>query len=176
MVDNLAEAFVSLSKDLAALPEVLLQVLWLKDSYTARHARNVSRLAEQIGVQLGLDQQAIAELRFAGTLHDIGKVGVPEELLMKTDLLDEADWLGAQEARRARRHDRRDGGDQGRARLGHPEPPRTAGRLRLSGRTARGGAQPPRSPEGRPYETALSSLTTSSASTAGRLKASPTAG
>ncbi|MBZ5513431.1 MAG: diguanylate cyclase [Acidobacteriia bacterium] len=54
-----------------------------KDHYTEGHSQSVSRLAAQIGQQLGLSREELEEIRLAGILHDIGKIGVPESVLNK---------------------------------------------------------------------------------------------
>jgi diguanylate cyclase (GGDEF)-like protein/putative nucleotidyltransferase with HDIG domain len=54
-----------------------------KDHYTQGHSQSVSRLAARIARQAGLTDDEIEEIRLAGILHDIGKIGVPETLLNK---------------------------------------------------------------------------------------------
>lgn len=54
-----------------------------KDPYTAGHNDRVSRIAMALGRRMGLAPETIDTLRLAGNLHDIGKVGVPEEILNK---------------------------------------------------------------------------------------------
>jgi len=54
-----------------------------KDHYTQGHSQTVSRLAAQIGREIGLPEPEIEELRLAGILHDVGKIGVPETVLNK---------------------------------------------------------------------------------------------
>jgi diguanylate cyclase (GGDEF)-like protein/putative nucleotidyltransferase with HDIG domain len=58
-----------------------------KDHYTQGHSQSVSRLAAQIARHLGLDEAQVEEIRLAGILHDIGKIGVPETLLNKPTTL-----------------------------------------------------------------------------------------
>jgi putative nucleotidyltransferase with HDIG domain len=54
-----------------------------RDGYTARHSQEVVATACEIGATLGVSQAALAELEVAALLHDIGKVGVPDEILNK---------------------------------------------------------------------------------------------
>jgi diguanylate cyclase (GGDEF)-like protein/putative nucleotidyltransferase with HDIG domain len=54
-----------------------------KDHYTQGHSQSVARLASQIGQEIGLTREELEEIRLAGILHDIGKIGVPESVLNK---------------------------------------------------------------------------------------------
>jgi diguanylate cyclase (GGDEF)-like protein/putative nucleotidyltransferase with HDIG domain len=54
-----------------------------KDHYTQGHSQAVSRLAQQLARQLELTDAEVEEIRLAGILHDIGKIGVPESVLNK---------------------------------------------------------------------------------------------
>lgn len=54
-----------------------------RDDETGQHARRVGELSAAIGEIIGLPQQAISLLRRAAPLHDIGKIGVPDSILMK---------------------------------------------------------------------------------------------
>lgn len=54
-----------------------------KDSYTQGHVERVSRLAVRLGEHLQLDAEEIDSLRKGGILHDIGKIGVPDNILNK---------------------------------------------------------------------------------------------
>jgi putative nucleotidyltransferase with HDIG domain len=58
-----------------------------KDPYTAGHSKRVQRIAVAIGEELGLERERLEVLRFAGLFHDIGKIGVPDAILMKPDRL-----------------------------------------------------------------------------------------
>jgi HD-GYP domain-containing protein (c-di-GMP phosphodiesterase class II) len=67
----------------------LLQVLDEKDPCTARHAVNVLFYAEQIAEQMGCSRSTVKAVRNAALMHDIGKVGVPDRILMKRTPLTE---------------------------------------------------------------------------------------
>jgi putative nucleotidyltransferase with HDIG domain len=58
-----------------------------KDSYTARHSLNVTDYAGAIGRRLGLGREELVRLERASLLHDIGKIGIPELVLLKPDRL-----------------------------------------------------------------------------------------
>ena len=67
----------------------LVQALEEKDPYTAKHSVNVSYYAEQIARQMGCSESLVVSVRNAGLLHDIGKVGIPDRILMKPTSLSE---------------------------------------------------------------------------------------
>lgn len=58
-----------------------------KDKYTAGHAQRVTLYSLMLGKELGLAQHELEEIEIAGLLHDIGKIGVPENILCKPDKL-----------------------------------------------------------------------------------------
>jgi PAS domain S-box-containing protein/putative nucleotidyltransferase with HDIG domain len=68
---------------LSSIVEVVSQVAETRDPYTAGHQRRVSQLAVRISEELGMSADEIEEIRIAGLLHDIGKMGVPAEILSK---------------------------------------------------------------------------------------------
>jgi len=59
------------------------EIVGLRDPYTARHEKSVTRLAMAIAEDLGLDEQTREGLMLAGEVHDIGKICVPAEILSK---------------------------------------------------------------------------------------------
>jgi diguanylate cyclase (GGDEF)-like protein/putative nucleotidyltransferase with HDIG domain len=58
-------------------------VIDAKDPYTRGHSHSVSRLATRIAGLLGLPELEVEEIRLAAILHDIGKIGIPENVLNK---------------------------------------------------------------------------------------------
>jgi len=63
-----------------------------KDPYTGSHSRAVSALSERLAVALGMHPAAVERVRIVGRLHDIGKIGVPDAVLLKPGRLDEAEF------------------------------------------------------------------------------------
>lgn len=61
----------------------LVKTIEAKDSYTGGHSERVMKYARAIGLEMGLEGEAIESVRLAGLLHDIGKVGVKDDILMK---------------------------------------------------------------------------------------------
>jgi diguanylate cyclase (GGDEF)-like protein len=70
----------------------LASALGERDRYTGDHSGSVVDLAARVGESLALDPAQIGRLRTAALLHDIGKVGVPDEILHKPGPLDEREW------------------------------------------------------------------------------------
>jgi len=58
-----------------------------RDTYTRGHSQRVGRYAMEIGRQLGLDQHECQQLFLTGLLHDLGKIGVPDHVLLKAGRL-----------------------------------------------------------------------------------------
>lgn len=63
-----------------------------KDQYTQGHSQKVSTYAAMIAEALGMPPEDVEEIRLAGLLHDIGKVGIPEVILNKSGPLDASEW------------------------------------------------------------------------------------
>ncbi len=63
-----------------------------RDSRTADHSDRVANHAVAMARRLGLSSQTIAELEVAAGLHDIGKIGVPDDVLMKPGRLTSSQW------------------------------------------------------------------------------------
>ncbi|CCK27538.1 integral membrane protein [Streptomyces davaonensis JCM 4913] len=61
----------------------LVQAVDIKDGYTRGHSERVGHASMMIARELGMDTERVEVLRFAGILHDVGKLGVPTRLLRK---------------------------------------------------------------------------------------------
>ena len=70
----------------------LASALGERDRYTGEHSESVVELTAKVGEALALDAEEIARVRTAALLHDIGKVGVPDEILRKPGPLDDREW------------------------------------------------------------------------------------
>ena len=62
------------------------------DSYTRGHCDRVRRYSLMIGTKMGLSKKEMIDLEYAAVLHDIGKIGVPEEVLNKEASLTEKEF------------------------------------------------------------------------------------
>jgi diguanylate cyclase (GGDEF)-like protein len=64
-----------------------------RDAYTGSHSERVSDLAARIATRLGVDREQIELTRLAASLHDLGKLAIPEEILRKPGPLSETERL-----------------------------------------------------------------------------------
>ena len=64
-----------------------------RDAYTGSHSYMVGELAARVAKRMGLDSESIELTRLAGSLHDLGKLAIPEEILRKPGPLNEAERL-----------------------------------------------------------------------------------
>lgn len=70
----------------------LLEMLGLKRLETLQHSQRVSALSRLVGLELGLDVGYQEALEIGALLHDIGKAGIPHNVLMKPAALNEEEW------------------------------------------------------------------------------------
>jgi CHASE2 domain-containing sensor protein len=70
----------------------LAQAAELRDDDTGAHIDRVGRLCERVALKLGMAPAEAERLRIASTLHDVGKIGVPDHVLLKRGELDNAEW------------------------------------------------------------------------------------
>jgi diguanylate cyclase (GGDEF)-like protein len=78
--------------DLASLLS-LAEALDVRDWGSASHCRRVGRFAELTARELGLSPEAVERVRLAGILHDVGRVALPDALLVKEGPLTDDEWL-----------------------------------------------------------------------------------
>ena len=63
-----------------------------KDGYTTEHAAEVAHLSRMVGLDLGFDKEGLEWLVHGALLHDLGKLGVADEILGKPGTLTEEEW------------------------------------------------------------------------------------
>ena len=116
-----------------AAMESLSATVDARDAYTAGHSRRVQQLALAIGRELGLSQAELDLLGHAALFHDIGKLAIPDSILLKPASLTER-GVGAHATarRRGRAHHRPPRVPRRRGAF-DPAPPRALRRRRLSG-------------------------------------------
>jgi HD-GYP domain-containing protein (c-di-GMP phosphodiesterase class II) len=86
------ERLVRLRRETANALETFANVVDERDSYTYRHSARVAEYVEAIAEGLRLPARTVAELRWAGRLHDLGKISVDASVLRKPDRLAEDEW------------------------------------------------------------------------------------
>lgn len=72
--------------------KALVSAIDAKDPYTCGHSERVAIISREIARHLGLPVEDVERIYLAGLLHDIGKIGVPERILMKTGELDTEEY------------------------------------------------------------------------------------
>lgn len=87
-----ARAYTRLAQVSQQVIKTLSMTVELRDPYTAGHQRRVAQLAVAIAQELGLSQERQESLRIACTLHDIGKIVVPAEILSKPGHINPLEW------------------------------------------------------------------------------------
>jgi HD-GYP domain-containing protein (c-di-GMP phosphodiesterase class II) len=78
-----ASSYEGLERTFVSTVEALANALEANDEYTSRHARSISDLSLRVGAALGLDERTLKRLEFGALLHDIGKIGIPSDILSK---------------------------------------------------------------------------------------------
>ncbi len=84
---------MAVHKNFFSTTESLLLAIDAKDSYTAGHSKRVSLLFGLIMKELGMSEALLVKLRYGAFLHDIGKIGVRDDILTKTDDLTEEEFF-----------------------------------------------------------------------------------
>ena len=73
--------------------EGLIAALDLRDPETQSHSRRVGRFARRLGLELGLRGQELRDCELGALLHDVGKIGVRDAVLLKPGPLDASEWV-----------------------------------------------------------------------------------
>lgn len=77
----------SLRRLTVSIAETLINAMEAKDVYLRGHSQRVSEVAGLIACELGLDEETCEDIRLAGRLHDVGKIGIREAVLNKPEAL-----------------------------------------------------------------------------------------
>lgn len=70
----------------------LAKTIEAKDHYTSNHSLQVVELAEKVARRMNCSEEEVQNLRWAALLHDIGKISIPDQILLKPGPLDSDDW------------------------------------------------------------------------------------
>ncbi len=90
--EELERTLLKLRKNLMGTIKAMSLVTETRDPYTAGHQKRVADLAVNIALEMNLDTDVIESVRMAGSIHDIGKLSVPAELLSKPTKLSETEF------------------------------------------------------------------------------------
>jgi diguanylate cyclase (GGDEF)-like protein len=80
------------AEHISSLSTALALAVDAKDSYTRSHCQTVSQLCVLIATELALAPALIGQMRLAGLLHDVGKIGIPDAILTKPAALSDAEY------------------------------------------------------------------------------------
>ncbi|MBE0451162.1 MAG: HD domain-containing protein [Clostridia bacterium] len=72
--------------------EALVSVIEAKDKYTEGHSRRVSRFAVEIAKKMGYSNEEIENVEISGLLHDVGKIGIDQDILIKRGKLSDEEY------------------------------------------------------------------------------------
>ena len=89
---QLEDTLENLRKSLNTTIQVLMSAIETRDAYTAGHQARSADLARAIATEMGLPHDKIEAIRMAGTIHDIGKLSIPAEILSKPTKLSEIEF------------------------------------------------------------------------------------
>jgi hypothetical protein len=88
--------FAAQQRAYEATVSALCQAVETKDFYTRGHSERVSKGSVMIATEIGMHAERVAAIRFAGMLHDVGKLGVPTAVLQKTGRLTDDEYAAIQ--------------------------------------------------------------------------------
>jgi putative nucleotidyltransferase with HDIG domain len=90
--EELYEKNLELQQHYVDTINAFIRAIDAKDHYTQDHSLNVARIAEALAKELGLGNKKIEHIRQACKLHDLGKIGIKDGILLKPGKLSEEEW------------------------------------------------------------------------------------
>ena len=90
--EEFKQSVKKLQKSMRGIVQTLSVAIESKDSYSIGHQKRVAKLARCIAEEMGLTKDRIEGVSIAATLHDIGKISIPAEILNKSDQLSEDEF------------------------------------------------------------------------------------
>jgi HD-GYP domain-containing protein (c-di-GMP phosphodiesterase class II) len=100
LLEHAHHRLVELRGEVAAALETFANIVDERDPSTHRHSMRVANYVEELASALGLPPVEVARLRWAGRLHDLGKVAVDAAVLRKRGLLSTGEWAAVRRAPR----------------------------------------------------------------------------
>jgi len=92
MISRLQDMITEMELNFIASIESLSKTVEFRDKYTGGHSQRVAKYSVLIAKEKGFEAKTIEQIRIAGLLHDIGKIGVPGKILNKPGLLTDKEW------------------------------------------------------------------------------------
>ncbi|OQB55795.1 MAG: Cyclic di-GMP phosphodiesterase response regulator RpfG [Deltaproteobacteria bacterium ADurb.Bin151] len=89
---ELQKTLERLRKSIGVTIQVMVSAIEVRDPYTAGHQKRVADLARSIATVMGLNKDKIEGIRTAGSIHDIGKLAIPSEILTKPTKLTDLEF------------------------------------------------------------------------------------
>ena len=89
---ELSDTYTELENAYLESIETLRYTVEAKDPYTSGHSARVAKYSELIGKTLGLPEEDLKTLRIGGLFHDIGKIGIPDSILLKESSLTDDEY------------------------------------------------------------------------------------
>lgn len=93
LFDNLQRSNAELFQAYDATIEGWSHALELRDNETEGHTKRVAALTVKLARMFGMGDSDLVQVRWGALLHDIGKMGIPDDILLKHDSLSEAEWV-----------------------------------------------------------------------------------
>ena len=97
--EEVARRTAQLERALRSIKEVSLDTIYrlaraaeYKDEDTGAHIQRMSHYAASIARRMGLPEEEVENILYAAPMHDIGKIGIPDSVLLKPDKLDAEEW------------------------------------------------------------------------------------
>lgn len=89
---NLQQAYTELDSSYKNTVMALSNAVDARDKYTSGHSQRVAKISLKIGQMVELNEERVKLLELAALFHDIGKIGVPDEILHKPDKLTDSEF------------------------------------------------------------------------------------
>ncbi len=89
---RLTDSLADLKKTLNGTVQAIAKIIEVRDPYTAGHQRRVGFLARAIASELDLDDNIVESVFIGGSIHDIGKISIPAEILSKPSKLNNSEF------------------------------------------------------------------------------------
>ena len=90
-IENLA-LYENIYENLFSTLYAFVETIEARDPYTKQHSASVSKFAMSIAKENGCSQEEISKLDISGNLHDIGKIGIPDSILLKPGRLTDEEY------------------------------------------------------------------------------------